>query len=162
MIEEDVVSLLRGRGWKLATAESCTGGLIGHRITNVPGSSAVLLGGVVAYDNEVKERILGVPGETLVRHGAVSEEVARAMAIGARDLLGADIAVAVTGIAGPTGGTPEKPVGTTCIAVVYRDGSMEARTFHWQGDREDNKRRSADAALEMVRAYLSSPHGKDR
>ena len=154
MIESEVVALLRDRGWTLATAESCTGGLVGHRVTNVPGSSAVLLGGVVAYANAVKERLLGVPAALLLQHGAVSEPVARAMAAGARDLLGADVAVAVTGIAGPTGGTPEKPVGTTFIAVAGPAG-VEARRFHWTGDREANKARSAEAALQLVREYLS-------
>lgn len=154
MIESEVVALLRDRGWTLATAESCTGGLVGHRVTNVPGSSAVLLGGVVAYANTAKERLLGVPAALLLQHGAVSEPVARAMAAGARHLLGADVAVAVTGIAGPTGGTPEKPVGTTFIAVAGPAG-VEARRFHWNGDRRSNKDRSAEAALQMVRDYVS-------
>ena len=120
-LEEAVGHLLAEKGLTVAVAESCTGGLIAHRLTNVPGSSAYFLGGVVAYANEVKERVLGVRPETLRRYGAVSREVALEMARGVRRLLGADIALSATGIAGPAGGTPEKPVGLVYVALVAAD-----------------------------------------
>ena len=137
----------------LAVAESCTGGLIGHRVTNIAGSSDYFLGGVIAYAYDAKERILDVPHDILYDHGAVSEEVAREMARGARRLLGADIAVAVTGIAGPGGGMPGKPVGLVYIALSARDEERCER-FVWAGDRETNKSLSADAALRLMISYL--------
>jgi len=126
--------LLKQMGLTLSLAESCTGGLIAHRITNIPGSSNYFLGGVVAYSNEAKEKIVGVPHETLLRYGAVSEESARAMAEGARRLLASDLALAVTGIAGPTGGTPEKPVGLVYIALAAEE-EMRCERHIWSGDR---------------------------
>jgi nicotinamide-nucleotide amidase len=153
-LEAQVVRLLTKRGLTLAVAESCTGGLIGHRLTNVPGSSACFLGGVVAYHNRAKTGILGVDDDVLNREGAVSEAVAVAMARGVRRLLDADLGVGVTGIAGPSGGTPEKPVGTVFIALAARSGQTVARQCRWQGDREENKTRSAEAALELVQDYL--------
>jgi len=155
MLEEVVGQLLVKRGLTVAVAESCTGGLIAHRLTNVPGSSRYFLGGVVAYANEVKERVLGVSHETLGQHGAVSEETALEMAGGARLLLGADIALAVTGIAGPSGGTPEKPVGLTYVALVAKDCERCERHV-WRGNRGENKEQTADAALEMLRGYLEA------
>ena len=169
-VEEELGSLLTEQGLTLVTAESCTGGLVAHRITNVPGSSAYYLGGVVVYSNEMKEALLGVRHETLLAHGAVSEETAREMARGARQRLGADLAVSVTGIAGPAGGTPEKPVGLVYIALSARSpkqghppdaGATQAapdgeccQRYVWQGDRLTNKELSAEAALQLVVIYL--------
>jgi nicotinamide-nucleotide amidase len=153
-LEAQVVRLLAERALTLAVAESCTGGLIGHRLTNVPGSSACFLGGVVAYHDRAKVDILGVDEDMLSREGAVSEAVAAAMARGVRRLLDADLGVGVTGIAGPSGGTPEKPVGTVFIALADRSGETVARRYRWEGDREENKARSAEAALELVKDYL--------
>jgi nicotinamide-nucleotide amidase len=152
-LEEKVGALLLGQSLTLATAESCTGGLLGHRLTNVPGSSAYYLGGVVAYSYEAKERLLGVRHETLVAHGAVSEETAREMARGARDRLQADVAVALTGIAGPGGGMPNKPVGLVHIALAAAEVEIDERHV-WQGTRLANKRQSAEAALEMLLSFL--------
>lgn len=147
--------LLKKMGLTLSLAESCTGGLIAHRITNIPGSSNYFLGGVVAYSNEAKERLLGVPHETLLRYGAVSEETARAMAEGVRRLLVSDQALAVTGIAGPSGGTPEKPVGLVYIALAAEE-EVRCERHIWKGDRLQNKAQSAEAALEMLIAYLKT------
>jgi nicotinamide-nucleotide amidase len=149
-----VLDLLRARGLTLATAESCTGGLVGAALTDIPGSSDVFVGSVVAYANEVKSAALGVPEEALARHGAVSEEVARALAAGARDRLGADVAVAVTGVAGPSGGTPEKPVGLVWIAVSG-PGFDEARRRDLAGDREEIRARATALSLHEVRRLLT-------
>lgn len=146
---------LKERGLTLSLAESCTGGLIAHRITDISGSSNYFLGGVVAYSNEVKEKILGVPHNILAQYGAVSEECAQAMAEGARRLLVSDLALAVTGIAGPTGGTPEKPVGVVYIALAA-EGEVRCKSHLWKGDRLQNKAQSAEAALEMLIAYLGT------
>ena len=152
-LEIQVGQLLRAKRLTLALAESCTGGLIGHRITEVPGSSAYFLGGIVAYSYEAKERLLGVRHATLYDHGAVSAETALEMAQGARRALGADIGLGVTGIAGPTGGTPDKPVGLVYIALSTRDDARYERHV-WSEDRSGNKARSAEAALGMLRRYL--------
>lgn len=141
---------LKARGWWVATAESCTGGLVAHRLTNIPGSSAYVLGGIIAYDNRIKRELLGVSHETLAVHGAVSPETAAEMARGALARLGADIAVSITGIAGPGGGTAEKPVGLTYMGVATREGMLRVERHVWSGDREAIKMQSADAALEMV------------
>jgi PncC family amidohydrolase len=133
----------------LATVESCTGGLVGHLITEVPGSSAYYLGGFVTYSDSQKRDAVGVAEQLLAAHGAVSAQVAMAMAVGGRTRTGADLAVSVTGIAGPDGGTPQKPVGLTYVAVADTSGT-EVRRFIWDGDRSDNKRRSAAAALELL------------
>ena len=154
-LEEVVGALVLERKWRLATAESCTGGLIGARLTDVPGSSAWFSGGVVAYDNRVKTGLLGVAESMLAEHGAVSEPVARAMAEGARKSLEADIAVAVTGIAGPTGGTPAKPVGTVVIAVATPTGA-EARTHRLGGDRALVRQHATVLALDAVRRALAT------
>jgi nicotinamide-nucleotide amidase len=153
-VEALVLDLCRARGLKLATAESCTGGLIGARLTEIAGASDVFVGGVIAYANEVKEKRLGVPPAVLREHGAVSAETAAAMAAGARAELGADVAVADTGIAGPRGGTPEKPVGLVFVAV---DGPGGARTvrFHLPGDRETVRTRATVLALHMLRRALT-------
>jgi PncC family amidohydrolase len=133
----------------LSTAESCTGGLVAHLITEVPGSSHYFRGGVVTYSNEAKLELLDVPRDVLEAHGAVSAQVARAMAEGAARRFGSALAIAVTGIAGPDGGTPAKPVGLTYVAVRAPAGT-EVRRYQWAGDRSANKRESAEAALRVV------------
>ena len=153
-VEAMVLDACRERGLTLATAESCTGGLVAGRLTSVPGSSDVFLGAVVAYADEVKARELDVPTEVLERHGAVSAEAAAAMAAGARARLGADVAVSVTGVAGPGGGTPEKPVGLVYLHAEGPDGSL-ARRLDLPGDREAIRSRSAVAALHLVRMLLT-------
>ena len=157
-LEQKVGELLSQRGWTLAVAESCTGGLLGHLITNVSGSSAYFAGGVISYSNEAKEAVLGVPHQILIEHGAVSRETALAMARGARRVLGTDLAVSVTGIAGPTGGTPEKPVGLVYIGLAAEDAEF-AEKHVWAGDRESNKAQSAEAALKLILRYLTSSAG---
>jgi nicotinamide-nucleotide amidase len=127
--------------------------MLGERITSIPGSSDVFLGGVIAYDNDVKKKLLGVRAEDLERYGAVSEEVALQMAAGVRERTGADVGVSVTGIAGPGGGTPEKPVGLVWIAIHASEA--KARRFHVVGDRAEIRQRAAQAALEMVRRTLA-------
>jgi PncC family amidohydrolase len=154
-METIVARLLKRQDLTLATAESCTGGLVGHLITNVPGSSEYFLGGVIAYSYEAKERILGVRHATLYDHGAVSRETAVAMAHGARRIMGADVGVAVTGIAGPGGGTPDKPVGLTWVAVSLREEDR-AQSHAWKGDREANKTDSAIAALSLLVEVLEA------
>jgi nicotinamide-nucleotide amidase len=149
-LSEAVGVALRERGLTLATAESCTGGMIGELLTDVAGSSAYYLGGAVSYANEAKTELLGVPASLIEAHGAVSREVAEAMATGVRATLRADIGVAVTGIAGPGGGTPDKPVGTVWIAVAGKDG-VEARRHSLSSERAIVRQRAAFIALEMVR-----------
>ncbi len=151
--EVRIGELLRQRGWTLALAESCTGGLVGHRITNVPGSSEYFRGGIVAYANDAKERLLGVRHQTLIAHGAVSRETALEMARGARLALGAEVGVAITGIAGPGGGSPEKPVGLTWVAVSTKEGEVaEGQTF--AGDRLAVKQQASEAALALLARVL--------
>ena len=147
--EELVGVRLRAMGASLATAESCTGGLIAHRITNVAGSSAYFLGGIVSYSNGAKVELLGVESQLIAEHGAVSEPVARQMAQGTRNCFGAVFGVACTGIAGPAGGTPEKPVGLVYIAVAGPDGTRVVRC-QFDGDRFGIKERTADRALGLV------------
>jgi PncC family amidohydrolase len=153
LLEEVLKDLMLLRRYKLVTAESCTGGLVAHRITNVSGSSEYFPGGVVAYSNEIKAALLGIDWDTLNTHGAVSEETVIEMARGVRKLFGADVAISVSGIAGPTGGIPEKPVGTTWFGLSTNSGDW-ARHFVWDGDREQNKNYSADAALQFIVDYL--------
>jgi nicotinamide-nucleotide amidase len=153
-VEEVVLDACRGRGLTLATAESCTGGLVAARLTSVPGSSDVFLGSVVSYANSVKESELGVPAAVLEAHGAVSAETAVAMARGARERVGADVAVAITGIAGPGGGTPEKPVGLVYLCASGPDGEL-AQDFVVPGDRETVRGRAAVAALHLVRSLVT-------
>ncbi len=145
--------LLRRRMQTLAVAESCTGGLLSHRLTNVSGSSDYFLGGVVAYSNTAKQALLGVEASLLKREGAVSEAVAKEMASGVRRLFGAEIGVGITGIAGPTGGTPGKPVGLVYIALAA-EGVMRCERHLWPHDRLGNKEASAQRALEMLVEYL--------
>lgn len=154
LLEIQIGKLLHISGQKLVTAESCTGGLIGHRITNVPGSSDYYLGGVVAYAYEAKVALLDVSWDTLHAHGAVSRETVLEMARGVRKALGGDIAISVSGIAGPGGGLPGKPVGTTWFGLSAEDGEW-ARVFCFQGDREQNKLLSADEAFRFVLDYLN-------
>ena len=158
-VEELVLALCRARALTLATAESCTGGLVAARLTSVPGSSDAFHGAVVAYADEVKERELGVPAETLARHGAVSAETAQAMAQGARERLGVDLAVSVTGVAGPGGGTPEKPVGLVYLHAAGPDGELAAG-FNLRADRETIRRRAAASALHLVRRLLTQDRHK--
>jgi nicotinamide-nucleotide amidase len=142
-------ALCTERGVRVATVESCTGGLVGHLITEVPGSSAYFVGGFVTYSDALKRDTVDVPSDVLAAHGAVSAQVAMAMATGGRQRTGADLAVSVTGIAGPDGGSPAKPVGLTYVAVA--DGNeVTVRRQVWTGDRAENKRRSAAAALELL------------
>ena len=160
LLEIQIGKLLRLSGQKLATAESCTGGLIGHRITNIPGSSDYYLGGVVAYAYEAKVALLGVSWDTLHAYGAVSRETVLEMARGARKALSADIAVSVSGIAGPGGGLPGKPVGTTWFGLSATDGEW-ARVFCFPGEREQNKSFSANEALKFVLGYLGGSRDLD-
>jgi nicotinamide-nucleotide amidase len=148
-----VLDLCRERGLTIAVAESCTGGLLGARLTAIPGSSDVVFGGVIAYSNEVKADLLGVSRDDLCEYGAVSDEVVRAMATGVRAETGARIGMAITGIAGPGGGTEEKPVGTVWIATDV-DGTVESRRSRLIGDRNEVRQRAAQAVLEMVRRRL--------
>jgi PncC family amidohydrolase len=143
----------RTQGRTIGTAESCTGGLVAHLLTEIPGSSAYVLGGLVTYANAVKVALAGVPEATLAAHGAVSAQTAVAMAEGARRRLDADLAVAITGIAGPDGGSVAKPVGLTYVAVADGDGDV-VRRFVWDADRSGNKRASAGAALALVAERL--------
>jgi nicotinamide-nucleotide amidase len=148
-----VLDLCRTRRLTIGVAESCTGGMLGERLTAIPGSSDVVRGGVIAYANEVKQTLLGVSGELLERHGAVSEAVVRAMASGARRVLGVDAALAITGIAGPGGGSTEKPVGTVWIALDL-GGDVTAVLLRLWGDRTEIRQRSAQGALNLLRRAL--------
>lgn len=153
-VEELVLALAEARGLRLATAESCTGGMVGARLTGIPGSSASFIGGIVAYADDVKRSELDVPGELLAKHGAVSAEVAEAMAEGARRRLGADVAVSVTGVAGPGGGTAEKPVGRVHLHASGPDGAL-VRTLDLPGEREQIRVRATVTALHLLRALLT-------
>ena len=154
LLEEEIGGLLKNRGLKLAVAESCTGGLIGHRITNIPGSSDYYLGSVTAYAYEAKEKLLGVNHATLEKYGAVSEETVLEMARGIRQALAADIGVSVSGIAGPGGGLPLKPVGTVWFGFSTPTGDWAFR-FLFNGDRIQIKELSAEKALMLLRHYLT-------
>ena len=146
----EVIAALRRAGQTMATAESCTGGLIGHVMTEVPGASDVFVGGAIVYSNAAKAAVLGVDAATLAALGAVSAPVAAQMAQGARRLYAADVAVSVTGIAGPGGGSPGKPSGATFVHVSHANGYTRGLHAVWQGDRSANKRLSAEAALRLV------------
>ncbi len=153
-VEAIVLDLAREEGVTIAAAESCTGGLVAARLTSVPGSSDVFVGGLVAYDDRVKEELLGVPAKTLERHGAVSAETAAAMASGAQKALGADAAISVTGVAGPGGGTEAKPVGLVYLHAAGPAG-VQAVELHLPGDRDAVRRRAAASALHLVRRLLA-------
>lgn len=152
-LADRVLTVLVERHLTLSTAESMTGGLIGSLLTDISGSSASFMGGIIAYSNESKVSLLGVRPETLADHGAVSAETAGEMARGTRDRFGTDVGVSVTGIAGPSGATPGKPVGTTYVAVASEKGAT-CRLFTWNGDRRANKQSTAQAALEMVLVHI--------
>ena len=151
-VSQELVDALRARGWMLATAESCTGGGVAHAVTAIPGSSEVFDRGFVTYSNDAKTGMLGVPGATIAREGAVSEAVAAAMAEGALRASGAHVVVAITGVAGPGGGTTAKPVGTVCFAWATRDGAREVRTRHFEGDRGAVRAASVRLAIDGVLA----------
>lgn len=152
-IEEEVGLLLRQKSLTLSVAESCTGGLVGDMITNISGSSEYFLGGIIAYDNTIKANILGVSEKVLDTLGAVSAEAAKEMAQNIREKCNTDIGLSITGIAGPTGGTKEKPVGLVFIGIATQD-EVSAKQFLWHGNRIENKQQSAHAALEIVKNYL--------
>lgn len=154
-LAQTVGGLLRAQGLLLATAESCTGGLIGAKITAVPGSSAWFTGGVIVYTNQLKEKLLGVKAELLRQHGAVSAPVAEAMATGLAERSGAKITVAVTGIAGPDGGTTDKPVGTVYIGLFHQ-GAAQSALYHFSGTRGEIQAMAAAMALDAVRRVLIS------
>ncbi|MFC1873904.1 CinA family protein [Chloroflexota bacterium] len=154
-IEQDVGDLLRRKGLTLGVVESATGGLISHLMTGVPGSSDYYRGSVTAYSNEIKIKVVGVGEGTIGEYGAVSSWVAEEMAQGGRKLLAVDICLADTGIAGPGGGTAEKPVGLFYIGLSHQQGTYSQR-HNFEGDREQNKRCAAEAALHWLEAYLRS------
>lgn len=154
-LEFTVGRLLREKSLTLSVAESCTGGLLGHRLTNVPGSSTYFLGGIISYDYGIKERVLGVSHDALVQHGAVSAQVACEMAQRVRALFRSDISLSITGIAGPGGDMPGKPVGLTYIHLSAQGTEWGERQV-WQGDRQANKAASAEAALNLLLRYLES------
>ena len=148
-IERVILEICRGQGWTIGTAESCTGGLVAYRLTSVPGASDVFVGGLVTYANAVKTALLGVPDDLLALHGAVSPQVADAMAQGARTRLPSDLAVAVTGIAGPGGGSATKPVGLVHISASGPAATL-ARELHASGGREAIRTQAATAALDLL------------
>ncbi len=150
---EKIARLLKERKMRIATAESCTGGLIGHTLTNIPGSSDYYEGGIISYSNALKAKLLGVREKTLVVYGAVSEQTAHEMAEGMRRRANVDIGIATTGIAGPGGGTPEKPVGLVYIALsTEKDTKVEKHLFH--GNRVENKEHTCNAALALLLTHL--------
>jgi PncC family amidohydrolase len=153
-LEQRLGGALTARGWTLAVAESCTGGLLSHRVTQVAGASDYFVGGVISYANQAKQDLLGVGEATLMAHGAVSQETALEMAQGVRRALGSDVGVAITGIAGPAGGTPEKPVGLTWIAVVTPAGER-SQAFVYTSDRVGNKLEASESALTMTLQAVS-------
>jgi competence/damage-inducible protein CinA-like protein len=159
LVDDQVAELLAGR--TIATAESCTAGMVAARLTDRAGSSAYVAGGVVSYSNQAKMDLLGVDAELLAAHGAVSEPVAEAMAAGALTRFGADTAVATTGIAGPGGGSAEKPVGTVCFSVRLAEGPTLTRTLLLPGDRSDVRERSTTVAMHLLRQLLSAPGDAD-
>jgi len=152
-MEREIGRLLVRKGWTLAVAESCTGGLLGFRVTRVSGSSRYFAGGIVAYANRIKTAWLGVPAAGLAREGAVSAGTARAMARGVRERMGVEVGAAVTGIAGPGGGGPGKPVGLVFVALAY-PGACVARRFVFEGDRAAVRQAAAEAALRMLKEHL--------
>ena len=154
-LEQEVGNRLRQKGLTLGIVESASGGLISHLITNIPGSSDYYKGSVTAYSNEAKIKVVGVKEDTIKRYGAVSPQVAEEMAQGGRKILAADICLADTGIAGPSGATPGKPVGLFYIGLSHQAGTRSQK-HNFQGNREQNKRRAAEAALAWLKEYLMS------
>ncbi len=152
-LEQDVVNLLRQKGLTLGVVESATGGLISHLITDVPGSSDCYKGSITAYSNQVKIEVVGVKGDTINKYGAVSHQVAEEMAQGGKEVLSADICLADTGIAGPTGAAPGKPVGLFYIGLSHQKGTYSQK-HEFQGNREENKRSAAEAALNWLKEHL--------
>ena len=154
-LEQEIGSLLRRKGLTLGVVESATGGLISHRLTNIPGSSDYYKGSVTAYSNGAKVSVIGVKEETINQYGAVSYQVAEEMAAGGRKVLGVDICLTDTGIAGPSGATSGKPVGLFYLGLSYQGGTY-SRKHNFQGDREQNKQSAAEAALGWLKEYLES------
>ena len=152
-LEQEIIDLLRKKGLTLGVTESATGGLISHIITNVPGSSETYRGSITAYANQTKTSVLGVKTETLQQYGAVSSQVAEEMALGGCRVLAADICISDTGIAGPGGATPDKPVGLFYLGLAHRLTAYSQRHL-FRGDREENKERAARAALDWLKTYL--------
>jgi nicotinamide-nucleotide amidase len=150
---EEIINIMREKKLTLGSVESATGGLISHLITNIPGSSDVYQGSITSYSNEIKIKIVGVKSATIRKYGAVSSQVAEEMAAGGRKVLGVDICVADTGIAGPTGATPGKPVGLFYLGLAHKDGTFSQKHI-FTGTREANKQQAAQTALEWVREYL--------
>ncbi len=151
--ESQLGQLLIQKKWRLAVAESCTGGLLGHRITNIPGSSAYFWGGVIVYQDQAKIKLLGVQAQTLVQFGAVSQQTVQEMASGVRALFGVELGLSISGIAGPGGGTPEKPVGLTWIGLSA-PGYDQAQKFLWPGSRLQVKEQSSTMALRLAVEYM--------
>lgn len=160
LIEEDIGRLLTDKGLTLAVAESCTGGLVGGRITSVAGSSSYFVGGIISYSDEVKIGVLGVDADLLARLGAVSADVAKQMARGVRERLSADIGVSITGVAGPDGGTLEKPVGLVFVGMSAGDDEL-AQRFEFTGGREAVRNAAGDAALDIVRGWVETNQGEN-
>lgn len=154
-LAEQAGIILKRRGWTVSAAESCTGGLFLSSLTDISGSSAYISGGVVSYSNAVKQQLVGVQAATLIQYGAVSEPTAREMAEGVRKLIGANIGIGITGIAGPDGGTPEKPVGLVYIGLAAPDKTIVERCL-WSGDRIANKQQSVVRALQMLLDYCQN------
>ena len=161
-LSQEVGAALLAAQLTCATAESCTGGLVGHLLTEISGSSAYFLGGAIVYANEIKAHVLGVEQQTLDTDGAVSYATAKQMATGALRLYGVDVAVAITGIAGPGGGSPTKPVGLVFVHVAARDGYHRGERFVWPADRSGNKLLSAQVALQMILDYLTTRMAQKR
>ena len=153
-VQEEVGQLLRDRGLTIVVAEACTAGLVGSMICSVPGSSRYFYGGIIAYTGGSKTRVLGVPEELLQKESSVSPAVALEMAKRGRQLLDADVGVSTTGVAGPTGGSSDKPIGLFYIGVAARDGYEATKELRWNGDRNANREHTAWAALELVKSYL--------
>jgi nicotinamide-nucleotide amidase len=160
-LEEVVGELFTSKRYTLSVAESCTGGLLAKLLTDVPGSSCYFMGGVVSYSNEAKERLLGVSHEALVRFGAVSERVATEMALGAVHRFSSDVALSITGVAGPEGGSPEKPVGTVFLCLASREGTVQVEKNRYLGDRETVRLRSANKALSMLFNHVAHRNGQN-
>lgn len=154
LLEEQLGNALKSHGLTMTTAESCTGGLVASRLTDISGSSAYVLGGIVAYSNTIKMKLLNVREQTLIDYGAVSEQTAHEMALGARALIGTDYALSVTGVAGPGGGTDEKPVGLVYIGLAGPDDLLVVERHIWSFDRVGNKQASVDAAFKLALVHI--------